>query len=159
MYTATTLDELKENGFEIFEQQHYTRNFEKWGRLQIVPGVFSVAEYDIFMIYLVNEAGYIVWSFQPMEDYDSLYAMKGMRCQDLDGDGMRDLLILARFSYIGPDDQRVVDVKCLIYYQRTGSFDIDTEFQNYYQCTEEDKVTDLVTKVHSFWGWETEEND
>ncbi len=158
LYTATSLQELLDNGFQIFEQHHYRKSFEKLGVLEIVPGVFPMAEYDIFMVYLVNEAGYIVWNFQPMEDYDSLYSMMGMICQDLDGDGMKDLTILARFSYAGPNEELMVDARCLIYYQRTGGFDTDTEFQNVYQCTEKDRLKDLVVKIRDFWGWE-EEND
>ncbi len=157
LYTATSLQELLDNGFEIFEQQHYKRNFEKLGTLEIVPGVYSVAEYDIFMIYLVNEEGYIAWSFQPMEDYDSLFSMMGMLCLDLDGDGMKDLVIQARFSYEGPNEELVVDTRCLIYYQRTDGFVEDTEFEKLYQFTEKDRLKDdIVVKIRDFWGWEVE---
>ncbi len=159
LYTATTLDTLLDNGFRIFEAQHYARSFEKLGVLDIVPGIFSMAEYAIFMIYLVNDQGYIVWRFQPMEDYDNLYSMKGMACEDLDGDGMKDLAVLARYSYEGPGGELMVDLQCRIYYQRTGSFDTDREFSKYYQCAENDKLRDLVVKIRDFWGWEVEEDD
>lgn len=159
LYTAATLDELLENGFEVFQQQSYYRNFEKHGRLLVVPGVIKMAEYNVFMIYLVNEQGYIVWSFQPMEDYDNLYALKGMDSRDdLDGDGMKDLLVLSRFSYAGPDGNMVVDTVCNIYYQRTDGFEEDTEFKASYQIKDDDKVkvSDLVTLIREFWGWKTE---
>lgn len=157
LYTATTLEELLDKGFKIFETQCYTRRFEKQGMLKIVPGIIEMAEYDIFMIYLVNDQGYIVWSFQPMEDYDNLYAMKGMACRDLDGDGMKDLIILGRYSYAGPDGALVVDTKCDIYYQRTEGFDVDTQFRNTYQCTEEDTVEGLVKSIRAYWGWQEEQ--
>ena len=157
LYTATTLDELLDKGFQIFETQCYNRKFEKQGMLKIVPGIIEMAEYDVFMIYLVNDQGYIVWSFQPMEDYDNLYAMKGMACRDLDGDGMKDLIILGRYSYAGSDGQLVVDTKCDIYYQRTEGFDVDMQFRNSYKCTEEDTVEGLVKSIRAYWGWQEEE--
>lgn len=157
LYTATTLDELLDNGFDIIEEQCYYRSFEKQGRLQVVPGVIHMAEYDIFMVYLVNEQGYIVWSFQPMRDYDNLYALKGMACRDLDGDGMKDLLVLGRYSYTGPDGNLSVDVRCGIYYQRTDGFAEDTEFETTYRCDDEDKVGELVTLIRKYWGWTAEE--
>ena len=157
LYTATTLDELLDKGFQIFETQCYNRKFEKQGMLKIVPGIIEMAEYDVFMIYLVNDQGYIVWSFQPMEDYDNLYAMKGMACRDLDGDGMKDLIILGRYSYAGSDGQLVVDTKCDIYYQRTEGFDVDMQFRNTYKCTEEDTVEGLVKSIRAYWGWQEEE--
>lgn len=157
LYTAATLQELLDNGFQIIEEQNHWRNFEKQGRLQVVPGVISMAEYDIFMIYLVNGQGYIVWSFQPMENYDNLYALKGMTCRDMDGDGMKDLVVLARYSYAGAEGELLVDTKCDIYYQRTDGFVEDTEFAAFYQCTEEDTVAGLVELIREYWGWPKEE--
>ena len=157
LYTATTLQELLDNGFQIIQEQCYYRTFEKQGRLQVVPGIISMAEYDVFMIYLVNEQGYIVWSFQPMEKYDNLYALKGMTCRDMDGDGMKDIVVLARYSYAGPEGELLVDTKCDIYYQRTDGFAEDTEFALSYQCTEEDTVGGLVEIIREYWGWPKEE--
>ena len=157
LYTAATLQELLDNGFQIIEEQNHWRNFEKQGRLQVVPGVISMAEYDIFMIYLVNGQGYIVWSFQPMENYDNLYALKGMTCRDMDGDGMKDLVVLARYSYAGAEGELLVDTKCDIYYQRTDGFVEDTEFAAVYQCTEEDTMAGLVELIREYWGWPKEE--
>lgn len=157
LYTATTLKELQDNGFQVVPEHFYYRNFEKQGRLRVVPGVIRMAEYNVFMIYLVNEQGYIVWSFQPMKDYDNLYALKGMSCKDVDGDGMRDIVVLARYSYEGADEELVIDTRCDIYYQRTDGFAEDTEFAGYYQCTEDDKVSGLIDIIREYWGWKTEE--
>ena len=157
LYTATSLDELLKQGFYVIKEQNYYRTFEKQGRLQVVPGVIEMAEYDIFMIYLVNEQGYIVWSFQPMGDYDNLYALKGMGYSDLDGDGMRDILVLGRYSYAGPQGELLIDTRCSIYYQRTDGFDTDTGFEETYQCTEDDTVEGLTQRIREYWGWTIEE--
>ena len=86
--------------------------------------------------------------------------MMGMICQDLDGDGMKDLVIQARFSYEGPNEELIVDTRCLIYYQRTDGFVEDTEFEKLYQFTEKDRLKDdIVPKIRDFWGWEVEKND
>lgn len=159
LYTASTEEELLRNGFDIIEEQCYTRNFEKLGKLRVVPGIFSISEYDIFMIYLVDEQGNIVWSFQPMGDYDNLYALKGITGKDVDGDGMKDLVVLARYSYEGTEGNIIVDADCSIYYQRTGGFDIDTGFEDYYQCTEENTLEELVAIIRGYWGWQIEKND
>lgn len=156
LYTATTLEELLDHGFNIIEEQCYYRSFEKLGRLRVVPGVAELSEYDIFMIYLINEQGHIVWSFQPMEDYDNLYSLKGMTGKDVDGDGMKDLVVLARYSYDGPDGKIIVESDCAIYYQRTSGFDIDAGFEEYYQCTDENTLEELVIKIREYWGWKTE---
>ncbi len=157
LYTATTLQELLDSGFLVAEEQCYYRSFEKQGLLQVVPGTMRIASFDIFMIYLVNQQGYIVWSFQPMGDYNSLYALKGMACRDLDGDGMKDLVVLARYSYEGEEGELLTDTCCDIYYQRTDGFEEDTQFEKIHQCTEEDTVGELVELIREYWGWTKEE--
>lgn len=157
LYTAVTLDELLDNGFRIIQENSYYQNFEKQGRLKVVPGVIHIAQYDVFMIYLVNEQGYIVWSFQPMKDYDNLYALRGMICKDVDGDGMKDIVVLGKYSYEGVSGEFLVDSKCDIYYQRTDGFSVDMGFDDYYQCTEEDTMRELLGIIREYWGWRIEE--
>ena len=156
LYTASTLDELLAEDFQIIEEQCYERNFEKLGRLKVVPGIYRISEYDFFMIYLVNEQGYIVWSFQPMGDYDNLYSLKGMTGKDVDGDGMKDLVVLARYSREGTDGEIMIESDCAIYYQRTSGFDIDTGFKEQYQCTDKDTLEELVARIRGYWGWKVD---
>ena len=153
LYTAVTLEELLNHGFTIITEQCHWRDFEKAGRLRVVPGTFRMAGYDVFLIYLVNEQGNIVWSFQPMENYDNLYALRGVTCRDIDGDGLKDIVVLARYSM--EDDGGGMSVKSdyEIYYQRTDGFDADTGFKKEYRCGEEDTMEELVGKARAFWGW------
>lgn len=159
LYTATTLDELLEKGFVIIEEQDYARRFEKLGKLQVVPGIYHISEYDVFMIYLVNEQGDIVWSFQPMGSYDNLYTLRGITGKDVDGDGMKDLVVLARYTYEGDNGELLIKTECAIYYQRTGGFDVDTGFSRTYQCNEEDTMEALIPKIRAYWGWQVEETE
>lgn len=159
LYTATTLNELLKNGFTIIEEQDYARRFEKLGKLQVVPGTFRISEYDIFMIYLIDEKGDIVWSFQPMGSYDNLYALRGITGKDVDGDGMKDLVVLARYTYEGENGELLIQTECAIYYQRTGGFDIDTGFSRKYKCNEEDTMESLIPKIRAYWGWQVEETE
>lgn len=153
LYTATTLKELQNAGLKIISEQCYFRNFEKLGRLQVVPGVYSIAEYGFFMIYLVNEQGSIVWSLQPMGEYDNLYALKGINCRDIDGDGLKDIIVLARYSYEGSGHELIVKTDYAIYYQRTGGFSADMEIRNSYRCNDEVSMEELVEKARAYWGW------
>ena len=157
LYTSTTLEELMRNGFSVMEDQRYTREFERLGSLQVVPGVFRMAWYDFFLIYLVNEQGEIVWSLQPMADYDGMYSLKGINGRDVDGDGMKDLVVLGRYSREGEDGEPLIENKCYIYYQRTSGFEADTEFEKHYQYTEEDTMEDMIRKIREYWGWQVEE--
>ena len=70
---------------------------------------------------------------------------------------MKDILVLARYSYSGPDGELLIDTKCSIYYQRTDGFAEDTDFAENYQCTEEDTVGELVEIIRDYWGWPKEQ--
>ncbi len=157
LYTAATLDELLENGFRIIMEQYYPRNFEKLGRLQVVPGTFRIADYDVFMVYLVNAEGYIVANLQPMGHFDNLYALKGISCRDIDGDGLKDIIILARYSYATGENQLIVQTDYTVYYQRTAGFSADTQIKEWYPCSEEETMEGLVEKAREYWGWKSEQ--
>ena len=155
LYTATTLQELLRNRFRVISEQCYLRTFGKLGKLQVTPGTYRIADYDIFMIYLVNEQGDIVSVLQPMGEYDNLYALKGVTCRDIDGDGLKDIVILARYSYEGEGGELLVESDYRIYYQRTGGFEPDTEIRDTYRCSDEDTMEILVEKARAYWGWQT----
>lgn len=157
LYTAGTVEELLDHGFKIKTELSYTRQFEKLGKLLVVPGTYRMAEYTVFMVYLVNDQGNIVWSLQPMGDFEHLYGLRGITCQDIDGDGLKDIMILASYSYEGTDGQSVVEKDYSVYYQRTAGFYEDTDMKNTVLCTEEDTMTDLVDKTRDYWGWKTEQ--
>lgn len=156
LYTASTKEELLENGFVIAADQDYFRQFEKLGYLEVMPGTYTIADLSVLMIYLVNEDGDIVWSFQPMGDFDNLYALKGITCRDIDGDGMKDLLVLGRYNYAKSEDEPDGKSDYAIYYQRTDGFDTDTEVKKTVSCSEEDTVAGLVEKARAYWGWSPE---
>ena len=155
LYTASTLRELQRNRFRVIPEQCYLRTFGKLGKLQVTPGTFRIADYDIFMIYLVNEQGDIVSVLQPMGEYDNLYALKGVTCRDIDGDGLKDIVVLARYSYEGEGGELLIESDYRIYYQRTGGFVPDTEIRDTYRCGDDDTMEILVEKARAYWGWQT----
>lgn len=156
LYTASTKEELLENGFVIAAEQCYLRQFEKLGKLWVVPGTYTMADFSTFMIYLINEQDEIVWSFQPMGDFDNLYALKGITCRDIDGDGMKDILVLARYSYAGKENELIIESDYSVYYQRTDGFETDTQIKKSIFLSDEDTVSGLVERVRAYWGWKSE---
>lgn len=153
LYTALTMDQLLENGFMVSSDYDGWREFEKWGRVRLLAGTYRMAEYHVFMIYLVNEQGYIVWSFQPMEEYESLYSLRGLRCVDIDGDGMKDIVVLARYISENEDNESVLTDDYAIYYQRTNEFITDKEVKKRYQCSSTSLLDEVVKEARIYWGW------
>lgn len=156
LYTATTRKELLDKGLTVLTEQSFSRRFEKLGQLQVVPGTYRMAEYSVFMIYLINEQGYIVWSFQPMGEYEHFYGLKGIKVQDIDGDGMGDIVALASYSYEGGQGESVVESDYSVYYQRTNGFYEDIDIKEKVSCTEETAMPDLLERLREYWGWRAE---
>lgn len=155
LYTALTFTQLREHGFQMVTDQSKWWNFEKLGRLHLVCGTYQMAEYTIFMVYLVNAQGRIIWSLQPMGDYEHLYTLHGVNCCDIDGDGLSDIVILASYSFEHTSGEMVTQKDYSIYYQRTDGFVADTQVKDAYPCTEETEMDDLLTCAWAFWGWGT----
>ena len=156
LYTAATKEELLAHGFQVMEDQMRSQSFEKLGKLHILPGTYRMAEYTVFMIYLVNDRGLIVWSFQPMGDYESLYGQKGMAVQDINGDGLRDLVVLSEYSYEGSGGEMVLKEDYSVYYQQTAGFYEDKEMKQAVVCSGEETMEELVSRLRAFWGWKTD---
>lgn len=91
-----------------------------------------------------------------MEDYDNLYALKGINCRDIDGDSLKDIVVLARYSN---EDQGelAIETDYSIYYQRTGGFYEETDYENMYQCNGNETMEELIREARTYWGWEIEE--
>ncbi|MGL5436730.1 MAG: VCBS repeat-containing protein [Lachnospiraceae bacterium] len=154
LYTAVTLDELKKKGFQVDSDVSRWREFEKWGKLYVASGIYRMAEYNVFMIYLVNEQGYIVWSFQPMQEYESLYALYGVVCQDIDGDGLKDVIVLGRYHDGETEEELLLTTDYAIYYQKTDGFYVDTNLKKEYQVDDsETMVGAVVEAARKYWGW------
>ena len=132
------------------------QNIWETGQTQVVPGTYRIADYEVFLIYLVNEQDYIMSALLPMGEYDNLYALKGINCRDIDGDGLKDIIVLAKYSYEDEEHKLAVASDYSIYYQRTGGFSADTEIKSQYPCTDEDTMQTIVEKARAYWGWETD---
>ena len=158
MDTAATREELIKHGFVEEQGRSYWVNFEKLGKLLVVPGHYRMAEYHIFMIYLINEDGNVVWNFQPMGEFENLYEFLDIDCRDIDGDGLKDITVLARYTYDTTEGEMLTEKDYTIYYQRTGGFLEDSELKSRYMCGEETTMEELVVLARAFWGW-GEEND
>lgn len=150
---SNTLGELLFNGFEISQEHSYYQEFEKWGSLFVVSGGYRMAEYYVFMVYLVNKEGYIVWCFQPVRDYESLYAVRGIICEDINGDGLKDRVVLASYLFDEANNESVMLNNYSVYYQRSGGFYEDTDVKLGYQCSNAETMDEVKAKLRTYWGW------
>ena len=57
-------------------------------------------------------------------------------------------MVLARYSIEDASGEARVDTRCAIYYQRTGGFEADQEFEAHYRCTEEDTMEEVIRNKH-----------
>ena len=113
--------------------------------------------YEIFMIYLVNEEGNIVSCLTPMGIYENLYSLKGISCHDIDGDGLKDIIVLAKYSYESESREMITKTDYSVYYQRTAGFVLDTQIKESFQCAEDETMENLVIQGRKYWGWTKEE--
>ncbi len=66
------------------------------------------------------------------------------------------MLVLARYSYEGQENELITESNYSVYYQRTGGFYKDTELVMQNPCSDEDTVAALVERARAYWGWKVE---
>ena len=88
-----------------------------------------------------------------MRDYESLYSLKGIKVTDLDGDGMKDIVVLAGYIFEQADNQSMVRRDYSVYYQRTGGFYEDLKIKDSYQSSIDETTAVLIENIHKYWGW------
>jgi len=153
LFTAPTLDTLLAKGFQPITLQRFTEHFEKFGVVEVVPGFFDMAGQNYLMLYLIDQKGSILWNFQPMHDYVNFYAIDAISFRDIDGDGNKDLTLIARYVTYNPSGIAVIKKDYNIYYQRAGYFLEDTRFKQTYAGRETDNLDVIDNKARQYWGW------
>ncbi len=155
LYRASTLEELTRSGFVSLVDQTFDADFEKFGTVKVVPGTYTMGGHHIFMIYLVNSDGRVIWNFQCMRDYDNFSTMTGISFKDVDGDGWADLSVLAKYKFLGDDNQTYSATDFSIYYQRNGYFFEDKDFHSsfFQELTRKELMDDIVQAARRYWGW------
>jgi len=150
LYLSDTLDELINNGFDIFSER--TVNFETFGEGRLLFGTYRMSGYYTLMIYLVDPDGNLLWNFQPMGKYTNFSNVRNVVPTDIDGDGRTDIVFLIRYDTFTPDWKNTLRITdYLIYYQRNGYFERDWEFSSTYLLAENDTVFDIAEKASEFW--------
>ncbi|MCL2461234.1 MAG: VCBS repeat-containing protein [Defluviitaleaceae bacterium] len=155
LYSASTLDELEKGGFVPLQWQTFDVDFQKFGSVTVVPGTYAMGRNYIFIIYLVNSDGQIVWNFQPMHNNDNFSQMTHISFKDVDGDGWADLTVLAIYKTLDDNNDTITVTDFSIYYQRSGYFFEDKDFHAEYlpKLTGSETTEDIVQAARLYWGW------
>jgi hypothetical protein len=155
LYSAKTMEELLKGGFKPLKYQTFDANFEKFGTVQVVPGTYKMGNHYIFILYLVDGEGRVLWNFQAMRGYDNFSQMPGISFKDVDGDGWADLSVLVDYVNLDDNNEAYAVTDFSIYYQRDGYFFEDTEFHNAYvgKLTGRETMDDVVQAARKYWGW------
>ena len=150
LYTAKTTGELFANGFKKTSNHFYTEYFEKFGVADFIPGYFTLEGQSCLMIYIADKNGRILWNFQPMHDYLNFYEIKSVSFCDIDRDGNKDILLIARFSTFDAYGNAVIVTDYNVYYQRSGYFVEDKKFKQAYKYTNGDNAEAIIEKIRKF---------
>jgi hypothetical protein len=155
LYSAATMDELMEGDFKPLKYQTFDADFEKFGTVQVVPGTYKMGSHYIFILYLVDGEGRVLWNFQAMRDYDNFSQMLGISFKDVDGDGWADLSVFADYINLDDNNDSYAVTDFSIYYQRDGYFFEDTDFHNAFvsKLTGSETMDDVVQAARKYWGW------
>lgn len=156
LFVANDYDELLADGFKPIDYLQVSEHLEKFGVVDVIPGFYDMTGQYYLMVYIVDQSGNILWNFQPMHYYANFYNILAVSLKDIDGDGNKDLTLIARYVAYDEDGNAFLKTDYNIYYQRAGYFLEDTEFKRSHVHDENDEDGDidgLTNKARQYWGW------
>lgn len=153
LFTAKNLDALLANGFKPVRSQCFTERFEKFGVVDVIPGFFNIAGQNYLMVYIIDKKGNVLWNFQTMHDYVNFYEICAISFRDIDGDGNKDFLLIARYVTYDGNGTAVIQKDYDIFYQRAGYFLEDTNFKKSYPCRENSNISVITKMARRHWRW------
>lgn len=153
LFVAKDFNELLAGGMKPINYLRVSEHLEKFGVVEVIPGFYSMMGQSYLMIYIVGQDGNVLWDFQPMHQHESFYDILAMSLKDIDGDGSKDLTLLARYAASDGAGGSYLITDYEIYYQRAGYFLEDTEFKRGYACGEDDNIDTITEKARQYWGW------
>lgn len=155
LYTAKTLDELLANGFALLEYDYeliLDTSFENFGDVKVVCGTYFIADHFVFLTYLINDEGQILWNFQPSNKYDNFSYLRGISFPDVNGDGLNDIVFVTRNINLSQNWSSEVVDDFAIYYQKTGYFEEDQAFRKSVDLGRTKyELSEIVDKAREFW--------
>ena len=155
LYRTSDFAELVKGGFEPLTDQTFEMDYEKFGSVKAIPGTYTMGGHHIFMLYLINREGQVVWNFQCMRGYDNFSKMTGISFKDIDGDGWADLSVLADYMTLDDNSATYAVTDFFIYYQRDGYFFEDKDFHASYfkDMTDKEDMEGIILAARKYWGW------
>lgn len=148
LYTSETLDKLEENGLKVIQDQSFWTDFESLGKIKVVTGTYNMGGLNHLYIYIVSPEGNIIDSFNPMVYHDNFKKLKGITFKDINGDNLKDIVVLAEYSNI-KDSSKFAS--CNIYIQNERYFDSDRYLERDLYIKDSDNLNDAVDTARKLY--------
>jgi len=110
------------NGFELTKDQTFMVDLNSWGHVQFVSGKLTGGNHIPVVFYLTNEQGDILYNFYAALPYS--VDVKAVSFQDVNKDGLKDIIILVEDNYDGASGEPIATV---FMQEADGSFARDNE--------------------------------
>jgi hypothetical protein len=110
------------NGFELTKDQTFMVDLNSWGHVQFVSGKLTGGNHIPVVFYLTNEQGDILYNFYAALPYS--VDVKAVSFQDVNKDGLKDIIILVEDNYDGAAGEPIATV---FMQEADGSFARDNE--------------------------------
>lgn len=152
LYTSSSMDQLLQNDFRLIKSQCFSVYLEKFGEVQVRPGIYQMAGRYIFMVFLIDSNGKILWNFEPINEYNILHELNALSFRDVNEDGLKDMIIYASYGKTGENGAAVIEYDVSIYHQGAGYFYEDIEFKKTLNDIQHETIYTITEKARKFWG-------
>ncbi len=140
-----TLNNLKDGGLQVIENQCFSVNLENYGSVKLISGIKREDSNTNLNFYLVNDKNNVLYKFTDF--YGNQKGMfndiRAVSFVDVNNDGLKDIIIIAEYrTHISGSSSTPVTV-CSIYFQKGKEFINDKNFDDRINSSSKNK--DIIT--------------
>lgn len=96
---APTLQQLRNKGFTIIEDQSFQLNLQYWGEVRFVSGYYMKNTIKQPKFYIVNQDQLVLYTLPDKFSSNlNLTSIKAVSFRDVNGDGQRDIMIIGQYK-------------------------------------------------------------
>lgn len=141
-----TLNNLKDGGLQVIENQSFSVNLENYGKVKFISGLKREDSNDIAVFYLINDKNNVLYKLPDFygNEKGMLKNIRAVSFNDVNNDELKDIIIIA--DYKTNFSNSTLSPVCSIYFQKGKEFINNKNFDNKMNASSDNKNISSVLK-------------
>lgn len=140
-----TLDNLKDGGLQVIENQCFSVSLENYGKVKFISGLKREDSNDIAVFYLIDDKNNVLYKFPDFygNKKGRFNNIRAVSFSDVNNNGLKDIVVIADYKTF-TSNSTIIPI-CSIYFQKGKAFMNNENFDNKINASSNNK--DIATAL------------